>query len=66
MPFASAQAKECLNFQISLFIYSLVALVLCLLLVGFLLLLALLVAYIVLTINAAMKVFPISTPTSFV
>lgn len=55
MPFGSSQAKECLNFQISLTIYSLISGILCLILIGFLLLFALFIIWIVFTIMAAIK-----------
>ena len=55
MPFASQQAKECLNFQISMTIYALVCAVLCLIMIGLLGLLALLVIEVVYTIIAAIK-----------
>ncbi|MGN6251231.1 MAG: DUF4870 domain-containing protein [Marmoricola sp.] len=53
--FVRRHAVESLNFQISVLIYGLVALVLCLLLIGFLLLGALGVAWLTLTIIAAVK-----------
>jgi hypothetical protein len=52
MPFVDEQGKESLNFQISITIYSLVAAVLCLVLIGFVLLLALLIVDLVLVIVA--------------
>ena len=55
MPFGSSQAKECLNFQISMTIYALIAAVLMFVLIGFLLLPALYVLDIVFTIIAAVK-----------
>jgi uncharacterized Tic20 family protein len=55
MPFGSSQAKECLNFQISLTIYFVVSGILCLILIGFLFLLALLVIDLIFTIMAAVK-----------
>lgn len=53
--FVRRHAVESLNFQISVLIYGLVALVLCLLLVGFLLLAGLGVAWLVLTIIGAVR-----------
>ena len=55
-PFVEAQAKEALNFQISISIYGVVAAMLAFVLVGFLLVPALFVAHIVLTIIASVKV----------
>lgn len=55
MPFASSQAKECLNFQISMTIYALISLVLCLVFIGFIGLIALYIIDIILTIIAAIK-----------
>ena len=55
MPFAAAQAKECLNFQLSLTIYFFIALILCIVLIGIPVLLGLIVADVVLTIMAGMK-----------
>ncbi|WP_310964170.1 DUF4870 domain-containing protein [Nocardioides terrisoli] len=54
-PFVRRQAVESLNFQLSVLIYGLVSLVLCLLLIGFLLLIVLGVAWLVLTIVGAVK-----------
>ena len=53
--FATQQAKECLNFQISMTIYTIIAAILCLLLVGFILLPALLIFDIVVTIMGAIE-----------
>ena len=55
MPFGGSQAKEALNFQISMTIYSIVSVILILIFVGVLLLFALLVIFIVFTIIAAVK-----------
>lgn len=55
MPFGSEQAKEALNFQISMTIYGLIAAALCLILIGFVLLPIIFVAAIVLTILAGIK-----------
>ena len=55
MPFGSAQAKECLNFQISLTIYALISAALILIFIGILALLALFVIDIVFTLIAAIK-----------
>ena len=55
MPFGGGQAKEALNFQISLTIYGIVSGILVLVFVGVLLLAALLVIFIVFTIIAAIK-----------
>jgi len=54
-PFVADQARESLNFQISLWIYALISGVLVLILVGFLLLGAIWVAGVVLTIIASVK-----------
>ena len=54
-PVVEAQAKEALNFNISFFLYSAVAAVSLLLLVGFLLLPAVLIAWFVLVIVASVK-----------
>ena len=54
-PFVDAQGKEALNFQISLTIYLLVSLVLCLILIGFILLPVVYVGGLILTIVAAVK-----------
>lgn len=53
--FVRRHAVESLNFQLSVLIYGLVSLVLCLLLIGFLLLVALGVAWLVLTIIGAVR-----------
>jgi uncharacterized Tic20 family protein len=55
MPFVDDQGKEVLNFQISMTIYTFVALLLCLILIGIPLLLALLIADLVLTIIGAIR-----------
>ena len=55
MPFASRQAKECLNFQISMTIYAIISAILCFVVIGFLLIPALYVIDIVFTIIAAIK-----------
>lgn len=55
MAFGSAQAKECLNFQISLTIYALISAVLIVILVGIALLIALFVIDVVFTLIAAVK-----------
>ena len=54
-PFVDAQGKEALNFQISLTIYLLVSLLLCLILIGFILLPVVYVGGLILTIVAAVK-----------
>ena len=54
-PFVDSQAKESLNFQISLTIYGMVSLLLCLILVGFILLPVVIVGGLILTIIAAIK-----------
>ncbi len=51
--FASEQAKECLNFQISILIYLFVSFILCFILIGIPLLFGFLIFDIVLTIIAA-------------
>lgn len=55
MPFGSSQAKECLNFQISMTIYAIVSFILCFVLIGFVCLVALFVFDVVVTIIAAIK-----------
>ncbi|MGJ8677523.1 MAG: DUF4870 domain-containing protein [Akkermansiaceae bacterium] len=55
MPFAAAQAKECLNFQISMTIYALICGVLCIIIIGFFGLAALFITDIILTIIASIK-----------
>jgi uncharacterized protein len=55
MPFAADQAKECLNFQISMTIYALISFVLVLLVVGIFLLIAVVIVDLVFTIIAAIK-----------
>jgi uncharacterized Tic20 family protein len=54
-PFVAEQARESLNFQISMSIYALVSAVLVVILIGFLLLAAVWVAGVVLTIIASVK-----------
>ena len=54
-PLVEDQGKEALNFQISMFIYFLISALLCLILIGFVALVALAIADIVLTIIAAIK-----------
>ncbi len=53
--FVNDQGKEAINFQISLTIYGIIAAILMLVLIGFFLLIALGLAWIILTIMAAMK-----------
>lgn len=55
MTFAADQAKEALNFQVTVFLAGLVAGVLCLILIGFALLAILVIADLVLVIIAAVK-----------
>ena len=55
MPFGSSQAKECLNFQISMTIYAIISAILCLVLIGFVALFALFIFDVVITIIAAIK-----------
>lgn len=55
MPFVDEQGKEALNFNITVFIAVLVSGLLTLILIGFLMLLVVGIAWIVLTIMAAMK-----------
>ncbi|MGB2266972.1 MAG: DUF4870 domain-containing protein, partial [Akkermansiaceae bacterium] len=54
-PFASSQAKECLNFQISMSIYAIISGILCLVVIGFVFLAILYVMDLVFTIIAAVK-----------
>lgn len=55
IPFVDDQGKEVLNFQISLTIYAVVAAPLCLIIVGFFLLAAILIGGLVLTIIGAIR-----------
>jgi hypothetical protein len=55
MTFAADQAKEALNFQISVFVAGLIAGVLCLVLIGFVLLALLVIVDLILVIVAAVK-----------
>lgn len=55
MNFAADQAKEALNFQITVFLAGLVSAILCLILIGFVLLALLAIADLVLIIVAAVK-----------
>ncbi len=54
-PFVDEQGKQALNFQISLTIYGLISAVLCLILIGFVLIFAVLIFGLVMTIMAAVK-----------
>lgn len=54
-PFADAQGRESLNFQISMTLYTMLAGLLCFVLIGFLLLPVLLIANLVLVIRACLK-----------
>ena len=54
-PFINDQGKEALNFQINVAIAALVCLILSMIVIGFLLLLALMIAWIVLMVIAATK-----------
>ena len=54
-PLVNDQGREVMNFQISMFIYSVVAGFLCMILIGFPLLVALLVFDVVCTVKASMK-----------
>ena len=54
-PFVDDHGKESLNFQISMTIYGIVAAVLCFFCIGFVLVIALFIAEIVLVINAAVQ-----------
>lgn len=54
-PFVDEQGKEALNFQISCMIYILISIILCLILVGFVLLIAIGIAELILVIMAAVK-----------
>jgi uncharacterized protein len=55
MPFAADQAKECLNFQISMTIYAAISFVLTLVIIGFFMLAALFIINLVLLIIAGVK-----------
>ena len=55
MPFVSINAKQCLNFQISLTIYVLISVILIFLFVGVFLLIAIGIASLIFTIRAALK-----------
>ena len=56
MPLVEEEGRSALNFQISMTIYTLVAMLLCFVLIGFLLLVPLIVADLILLIIAAVKV----------
>lgn len=55
MPFVESEGKESLNFQISMTLYTLIAFLLCFVLIGFILLPAVLIADIVFIILASIK-----------
>lgn len=55
MPFGSSQAKECLNFQITMTIYMIISAFLCLALIGIFFLIALFIFDVIITILAAIK-----------
>jgi len=55
LAFGSSQAKECLNFQISMTIYGLISLVLCLIFIGIICLIALFIINIIFTVIAVIK-----------
>lgn len=55
LPFVDDQGKESLNFEISMSIYALIAGLLCLILIGFVLLFALIIAHVVFVILATVK-----------
>lgn len=55
LPFAAAEAKEALNFQITVMIYLVISAVLCVLLIGFILLPAVGIFALVMTIIAGIK-----------
>jgi Uncharacterized protein conserved in bacteria len=55
MPFGSSQAKECLNFQISVTLYTIISVALCFALIGIPLLLLVLIGDIVFTVTAAIR-----------
>jgi uncharacterized Tic20 family protein len=55
MPFASAHAKEALNFNITVFLAFVVSGILTVILIGFLMMFAVFIAWIVLSIMAALK-----------
>lgn len=54
-PFVNDQGKESLNFQISIVIYGIVAAILCLIFIGFLLLIAIGIVWLVFVIMASVK-----------
>lgn len=54
-PFVNDQGKEALNFNISIVIYSIVATILCLIFIGFLLLFAILIVWLIFVIMASVK-----------
>jgi len=54
-PFVDDQGKESLNFQISMAIYGIISGILCLVLIGFVLLIVLLVANVILIIIATVR-----------
>ncbi len=55
MPFAASQAKECLNFQITMTLFSIISAILCLIFIGIIGLIAIVIIDIVFTIIAAIK-----------
>lgn len=55
MPFGSSQAKECLNFQVSMTFYILISGILCLLFIGIPMLIALIITDFIFTLIAAVK-----------
>lgn len=55
MPFAASQAKECLNFQISMTLYAIISAILSLIVIGIIGLFAILIVDIIFTIIAAIK-----------
>ena len=54
-PFVVEQAKESLNFQISLMIYSIISILLCLIIIGFFLIFALVIFGLIIVIVAGVK-----------
>jgi uncharacterized Tic20 family protein len=55
MPFVDEQGKESINFQLSMILYGVIAGIFCFFLIGFVLLFGLLVAEVVLVIQASIK-----------
>ena len=55
VPFADQQGREAINFQLSVTLYTVVALIACFVFIGFLLLFALVVFHVAMTLYAALR-----------